>query len=328
MIIRSTRLKSVLGIAAALTVSTGLIGAQLRHVDVIIRTPEGVRQDKFWTLQRTVLGALQASHIRFSLKDSISPRLSAPLNSRIQIRQAIPVLVNTAHEQLKVWTADYRVGSVLNHLSIKVTPRDIVKPPVSAMIRARSTITVIQRWWEHKTSTVSLPFGVQHQADPNLAEGQSEVVRYGQDGTERLVKSVLMQNGQPVTQRTQSKVVRQPIAEVIAYGTKRLVSRGGPVVNFVRSIAMIATAYWPDPSWSTGITATGTKAQFGVAAVDPSVIPLGTHLYIPGYGPAVAADTGGAIVGDRIDLCFNDAYQAINWGVRPVTVYIVAPGAT
>jgi 3D (Asp-Asp-Asp) domain-containing protein len=58
--------------------------------------------------------------------------------------------------------------------------------------------------------------------------------------------------------------------------------------------------------------------------VDPAVIPLGTRLYIPGYGFAVAADVGGAIVGDRIDLCYDDAQQAIDWGVRDVTVYILS----
>ncbi|HBQ94950.1 MAG TPA: hypothetical protein DD856_07900 [Sulfobacillus sp.] len=52
-------------------------------------------------------------------------------------------------------------------------------------------------------------------------------------------------------------------------------------------------------------------------------MPLGTHLYIPGYGYAVAQDTGSAIIGNRIDLCFNDQSQAINWGVRPLDVYIL-----
>ncbi len=329
MIIRSTRLKSILAVAAALTtIGTGLLATEFRHVDITMRTPDGVQHENFWTLRHTVRGVLEASHIRYSLKDTISPNLSASVQSTIQIRQAIPVLINTAHQHLRVWTADYRVGSVLHHLAIKLTSKDIVKPPVSTSLRARSTITIIQRWWEHKTSTVSLPFGVEHQADPNLAQGKSTVVRPGQYGLERMVKSVLMLNGKPVTEQTKSTVIRQPISEIIAYGTKQIVARSGSVVNFVRSIAMIATGYWPDPSWSTGITAMGTKAQFGVAAVDPSVIPLGTHLYIPGYGPAIAEDTGGAIIGDRIDLCFNDGYQAIDWGVRQVTVYIVAPAST
>jgi 3D (Asp-Asp-Asp) domain-containing protein len=70
----------------------------------------------------------------------------------------------------------------------------------------------------------------------------------------------------------------------------------------------------------TGTTATGIPVGWGVAAVDPQVIPLGTHLTIPGYGEAVAADTGGAIVGDRIDLWFPTCGQAGGWGSRSVTI--------
>jgi 3D (Asp-Asp-Asp) domain-containing protein len=70
----------------------------------------------------------------------------------------------------------------------------------------------------------------------------------------------------------------------------------------------------------TGTTATGIPVGWGVAAVDPSVIPLGTHLTIPGYGEAVAADTGGAIIGDRIDLWFPTCAQAGGWGARSVTI--------
>jgi 3D (Asp-Asp-Asp) domain-containing protein len=70
----------------------------------------------------------------------------------------------------------------------------------------------------------------------------------------------------------------------------------------------------------TGTTATGIPVGWGVAAVDPRVIPLGTHLTIPGYGEAVAADTGGAIIGDRIDLWFPSCGQAGGWGSRSVTI--------
>jgi cystine transport system substrate-binding protein len=70
----------------------------------------------------------------------------------------------------------------------------------------------------------------------------------------------------------------------------------------------------------SGRTATGLPVGWGVAAVDPSVIPLGTHMTIPGYGEAVAADTGGAIVGATIDLWFPTIAQANAWGRRTVTI--------
>ena len=71
-----------------------------------------------------------------------------------------------------------------------------------------------------------------------------------------------------------------------------------------------------------GQTATGLQTGYGVAAVDPSVIPLGTHMTIPGYGEAVAADTGGGVVGSTIDLWFPTIAAANAWGRRTVSVVV------
>lgn len=82
-----------------------------------------------------------------------------------------------------------------------------------------------------------------------------------------------------------------------------------------RSLTVVATGYSMH-----GRTATGIPAGWGVVAVDPGVIPLGTHMSIPGYGSAVAADTGSAIQGSTIDLWFPSLAQARAWGRRTVTI--------
>jgi 3D (Asp-Asp-Asp) domain-containing protein/peptidoglycan hydrolase CwlO-like protein len=89
----------------------------------------------------------------------------------------------------------------------------------------------------------------------------------------------------------------------------------GPVTAAGGVVTVVATGYC-----LKGTTATGIPVGWGVAAVDPRVIPLGTHLTIPGYGTAVAADTGGAIVGGRVDLWFPTCAQAGGWGTRSVTI--------
>ena len=71
-----------------------------------------------------------------------------------------------------------------------------------------------------------------------------------------------------------------------------------------------------------GRTATGVPTTIGVVAVDPAVIPLGTRMTIPGYGEAIAADTGGAVHGNVIDLWFPSVAQALRWGRRTVTITI------
>jgi 3D (Asp-Asp-Asp) domain-containing protein/septal ring factor EnvC (AmiA/AmiB activator) len=82
-----------------------------------------------------------------------------------------------------------------------------------------------------------------------------------------------------------------------------------------RALTVTATGYSLQ-----GTTSTGLPAGWGVAAVDPSVIPLGTRMTIPGYGDAVAADTGSAIQGLTVDLWFPTIAQALAWGRRAVTV--------
>ncbi len=90
-----------------------------------------------------------------------------------------------------------------------------------------------------------------------------------------------------------------------------------PTVPSGRTITVSATGYSLG-----GTTSTGLSVGWGVAAVDPDVIPLGSHLTVPGYGEAVAADTGGAIVGATIDLWFPSIAQANAWGRRVVTIVV------
>ena len=71
-----------------------------------------------------------------------------------------------------------------------------------------------------------------------------------------------------------------------------------------------------------GTTASGKKAAKGVIAVDPRVIKLGTKVYVPGYGYATAADTGGMIKGNIIDVYMNTNSQCIKWGVRYITIKV------
>ena len=98
-------------------------------------------------------------------------------------------------------------------------------------------------------------------------------------------------------------------------------------LSFSKKLTMSATGYTAFKSdGSRGITSTGRPAGQGIIAVDPSVIPLGTRVYVEGYGEAIAADIGPAIKGNKIDLCFEMTNAQIrqNFGRRNVTVYILS----
>ena len=95
------------------------------------------------------------------------------------------------------------------------------------------------------------------------------------------------------------------------------------MAHYTAALTMEASAYLPTDGGGNGITASGMVAQRGVVAVDPDIIPLGTRLYIPGYGEAIAADTGGMIQGHMIDLCMESYGEAMQFGRRDITVYVL-----
>ena len=99
-------------------------------------------------------------------------------------------------------------------------------------------------------------------------------------------------------------------------GTDQAPPPPGPVGSG-QTLTVVATAYAIH-----GTTATGIRTRRGVCATDPSVIPLGTKFDVPGYGSCVAADTGGAIIGNRIDVWVETEAEALQWGFKTVTVSI------
>lgn len=94
-----------------------------------------------------------------------------------------------------------------------------------------------------------------------------------------------------------------------------------------QTFSVTATAYTANCDGCSGITSTGVDLKSNpnakVIAVDPSVIPLGSEVYVDGYGYATAADVGGAITGNKIDIHVPTKDEAYNWGVRTVDVTIV-----
>lgn len=93
--------------------------------------------------------------------------------------------------------------------------------------------------------------------------------------------------------------------------------------GYRQRIVMDASAYTADDPGNSGYTATGQRLRRGMVSVDPDVIPLGSQLYIEGYGYATAEDTGGSIVGNRIDLAMDSSAEAFNFGRREVVVYVL-----
>ena len=192
-------------------------------------------------------------------------------------------------------------------------------------------VTVSGFMWNHgfqttkiETRTVEVPVVVQYERVDTLPKGEEKVLQEGAVGLDEVEEEIHYKQGDVIdTKELQRKTITPMQPKVVQVGTREVeVSRSYDRVREV--ITMEATAYLPTDGGGDGITATGMRARHGVVAVDPDVIPLGTRVFIPGYGEAIAADTGGDIVGNRIDVVLEDYGSAMQFGRRTVDVYILS----
>lgn len=208
------------------------------------------------------------------------------------------------------------------------SPRLLVTTPKSDGLPAANDagLSIRTEFRTHRSVTAAAPV-LRFNAD--LRPGTRKVLRAGQPTIVVVTERVTLWNTVIVDRQTLGRTtVQRARPAVIVAAPPRNVSEAMALTGTRRLIAvysMVATAYTAGSAqaFPTGRTATGMPARYGVVAVDPRIIPLGTHLFIEGYGTAIAADTGGAIVGHRIDLCMDSYERAMSWGRQPVKVYVL-----
>jgi 3D (Asp-Asp-Asp) domain-containing protein len=171
-----------------------------------------------------------------------------------------------------------------------------------------------------------IPFSSRQVPDNSLAVGTIKVLQEGKQGqTKRILRNLAFQ-GQIFTQDVVETNTIAPQDRIVAFGTKRIYSTletPAGTLQYWQKMRVYSTSYDSKCPGCNETTATGLKAGYGVVAVDPKVIPLGTRLYVPGYGLAVAGDTGGSIKGHKIDLGFDDVKKGW-WSARYTDVYLLS----
>lgn len=126
----------------------------------------------------------------------------------------------------------------------------------------------------------------------------------------------------PISLQTIPSPAAKRITDTQLLESEGLVKTPNDFLPYSKKMTVFSTSYDKNCSGCSGTTATGLPTGFGVVAVDPKVIPLGTKLYIPGYGEAIAGDTGGNIKGAKIDLGFDNVKNGW-WSARFVEIYIL-----
>ena len=239
----------------------------------------------------------------------------------------VPRMINTDVET---------VGDLMETLDDVISADYVLQGDISKSTELTKNMVIdLTSITEKKTTkTETIAYDTEIRENPDLEEGKEKVLQEGEDGElsiitkenysgTKLISSEVV--GELVTKEAKNKIIERgtkkeelPIVELKKEPANVTVSAAGN-----NSLNVVATGYTPGDPGCTGITYTGTKASRGTIEVDPKVIPFGTKLYIPGYGYGVAADTGGAIKGNKIDLCYETRAEALNWGIKNITVYVV-----
>ncbi|MFS0774458.1 ubiquitin-like domain-containing protein [Neobacillus sp. 3P2-tot-E-2] len=303
-----------------------IVWKQAKQVQIV----QDNEKKTIWTTAGTVAELLKEQQIVLNEQDEISPKPQEKLKSKMDIRIKLALhltLVDGGNEQ-QVWSTSATVADFLTQQGIKLNEFDRVEPSLSETLQKDGVINVIRV--EKVTDVVEEPiqFAVITKKDEGLDKGKQVTVTEGKQGIVSKEYEVTLENGKEVSRKIiGEQKLREKLDKVVAVGTKELdiqVSRGAETGT---EFYVNTTAYTAYCNGCSGRTATGfdLRANPGakVIAVDPRVIPLGTKVYVEGYGYAVAADTGGAIKGHKIDVFFPTKTEAFRWGVRKVKIKIL-----
>jgi 3D (Asp-Asp-Asp) domain-containing protein len=310
-------------VMAGLVMAAGLKGAA--EEGVVVELEVDGRVEAVLTRAQTVGELLWERQILLRPEDAVFPSLSAPLapGTRVTVVRAISVRVLVDGKVHALRTVARTPREVLEAAGIRLQRLDRVSPPLDALLADGSEVRVQRVREEREVVREVVSFPVTYQLARALFDRGTEVVQSGRPGVVEYVYRVTRVDGQVVRrERVGHRVIRPPLPRVIRIGRGYLPSRG----ELLRRPSLVVTASAYAPYGDRGVdavTATGLRARHGVIAVDPRVIPLGTVVYVEGYGTAIAADTGGAIRGLRIDVCFNSVREALRWGRRRVRVWIL-----
>ena len=273
---------------------------------------------------------LQEEKILIGPGDSVTPGLGSEVWGGIQVTviRAVPLTLDVLGNRREVRLAAATVGDALALANVELGAGDYVSPGLAAPIGPGMEIAVARWDTRMRVERLRVPFADQTVPDATLFKGRQVVRTAGQPGVRARTVRTEYANGRPVSVAAVSDtLLMPPLPRVIAIGTKPVLELRGPFAG-KEVMTLEATAYYPGPNnFGGGVgptTAIGILARYGVVAVDPSVIKLGSRVHVEGYGEAVAGDTGGAIRGNRIDLCFDTYEQAMRFGRRTVKVHILS----
>lgn len=268
-------------------------------------------------------------------KSSMLPEDKLYDGARLIIRKGKKFTLNIDGNIEIITTTKKTVREAFEEAGVYVSQTDRIEPSADTVVSDDLNVCVYRVKQQTITVDSEIPFTTREVSDSSLEKGKTKIKVKGANGLKQTTYSVTTENGTEVSREKISETtVKNPVEQVVSVGTKAkqskktVTAQGGKKLNYSKKITVTATAYTAS---SGSRTASGKAAQYGVVAVDPNVIPLGTRLYIEStddgkswkYGYCVAGDTGGAIKGNKVDLYYNSQSQCLQFGRRSAIVYVL-----
>jgi uncharacterized protein YabE (DUF348 family) len=287
------------------------------------------------TTSETIGQLLQEHGVTLFLGDKVEPGLQDRVVSggTITIDRSVPVQIEVDGQVVRTRTRAETVSGALGQEGIALMGKDRAEPDLSTPVRSGIKIQVVRVREELVVEFDPIPFKTEWVPDPEVEIDNIRLVREGQIGLTKRRYRVVYENDQEVERVLEDSWTEQPpVTKTMAYGTKIVIrtmdTPDGPI-EYWRKMRVYTTSYTAATCGKDrdhpryGYTRLGWWLTKGIVAVDPDVIPLKTKMYVPGYGPAIAGDTGGGVKGKFVDLGYDEGkYQSWHWWTD---IYLLTP---
>lgn len=335
---------SLVSVAAAMVAPAAEIavesGSEEPEKNISVVLDVNGKQTKLMVSQGTVADAIDEAGVKPGKNQIVFPTLNTQVKNSmiVKICTAKPVEV-TADGKTGLMVLAY--GNVVDSLKlagVKLGSEDILSVKRDEKVENIKKLTIQRVTYNEVSQKSSIDFEKVTENSDEVELGETKIGTKGEKGEKLIIKKVKYIDGKAVKETVVSETVtKKPVNEVTLIGTKGVATTGGAgtftdsngvTVAYKEMFTGSGTAYTAPAGAST---ATGAPAHHGGVAIDPTMIPYGSRLYVESvdgsivYGYCTAIDTGGFCDdGSGIIDVFYDTYdECVNWGRRDVNVYVI-----
>lgn len=318
-------------ISALLLAATviAVIAASRKTITVITNG----KPQKIVTYRSKLSEVLKANHIQLDQKDKIDPPVASTVTNKmvIRIKKAVHISVSMDHRILRLKSSEKNVKDLLVAEKIQLSSKDLLTPALSTPLQDGLKIKIVRVTSRIYTKTKSIAFDTVIKRTPELANTYHRIAYAGANGKRQYtIREIYHDNVLYTKSIIKKEIIQSPRSKIIVQGSYPVqpVSKNGKLLAYSRKLRVRATAYWAIRGIGRTFTGSGRMAVrnpegYSTIAVDRHLFSYGTRLFIVGYGFAIAADTGSAIVGNTIDVYFNTRQEARRWAVKHPLVYVL-----